>query len=242
MPDILRIKRRPATGLAGAPASLAAAEIAYNEKDDILYYGKGNNAGMAVNVIPIAGPGYSAGGGSDPTKVLKAGDTMTGPLVVNTATEPALIVQSLAAGTAAIAKITGNLYADLYLNDATKNSWLLRNQASDGNFLIYRFRQSDGVLLDSPFTIGKADGKVYVNLLAVGGNINLTGRMDFGYAASNPATGPSIRWTDGTYAQTLGLYVQNGINYQGNTLNPFFKVCVPTTDGTLGAEKFTVIV
>jgi len=57
MVDILRIKRRSAAGAAGAPASLAAAEIAYNEKDDILYYGKGNSSGLATSIIPIGGPG-----------------------------------------------------------------------------------------------------------------------------------------------------------------------------------------
>lgn len=59
MADTLRIKRRPSTGAAGPPATLAAAEIAYNEKDDTLYYGKGDDGGgIATNVIPIAGPGF----------------------------------------------------------------------------------------------------------------------------------------------------------------------------------------
>jgi hypothetical protein len=44
-------------GAAGAPNSLAAAEIAYNEQDDTLYYGKGNSGGLATNILPIAGPG-----------------------------------------------------------------------------------------------------------------------------------------------------------------------------------------
>ena len=60
MANTIRIKRRPAAGAAGAPSSLAAAELAYNEKDDVLYYGKGDTgAGAAVTVIPIAGPGFS---------------------------------------------------------------------------------------------------------------------------------------------------------------------------------------
>jgi hypothetical protein len=63
MADTLRIKRRSAAGAAGAPATLAAAEIAYNEKDDILYYGKGDAGGVATSVIPIAGPGFASGSG-----------------------------------------------------------------------------------------------------------------------------------------------------------------------------------
>ncbi|HTK02588.1 MAG TPA: hypothetical protein VL522_23375 [Bordetella sp.] len=57
MPDILRVKRRFAGGAAGAPASLASAEIAFNEQDNVLYYGKGNTGGLATSILPIAGPG-----------------------------------------------------------------------------------------------------------------------------------------------------------------------------------------
>ena len=57
MANTLRIKRRLAGGAAGAPSSLAAAELAYNEQDDTLYYGKGNSGGAATTIIPIAGSG-----------------------------------------------------------------------------------------------------------------------------------------------------------------------------------------
>lgn len=63
MANTIRIKRRAAGGAPGAPASLAASELAYNEQDDVLYYGKGNSAGMAVTIVPIAGAGFSTGGG-----------------------------------------------------------------------------------------------------------------------------------------------------------------------------------
>src|SRR6516164_977239 len=57
MTDVIRIKRRAAGGAAGAPTTLAAAELAYNEQDDTLYYGKGNSSGNATSILPIAGPG-----------------------------------------------------------------------------------------------------------------------------------------------------------------------------------------
>ena len=41
MANTLRIKRRAAGGAAGAPASLANAELAFNEQDNTLYYGTG---------------------------------------------------------------------------------------------------------------------------------------------------------------------------------------------------------
>lgn len=58
MSNTIRIKRR-ASGASGAPASLDNAELAFNEVDDVLYYGKGTGGagGTATSVIPIAGPG-----------------------------------------------------------------------------------------------------------------------------------------------------------------------------------------
>lgn len=58
MSNTIRIKRR-ASGGAGAPASLANAELAYNEVDDVLYYGKGSGGagGTATTVQAIGGKG-----------------------------------------------------------------------------------------------------------------------------------------------------------------------------------------
>jgi phage-related tail fiber protein len=61
MANTVRIKRR-ATGSPGAPTSLANAELAFNEVDDVLYYGEGTGGagGSATTVIAIAGPGAYA--------------------------------------------------------------------------------------------------------------------------------------------------------------------------------------
>lgn len=58
MANTLRIKRR-ASGSPGAPSTLANAELAYNEVDDILYYGKGTGGagGTATTTPAIAGAG-----------------------------------------------------------------------------------------------------------------------------------------------------------------------------------------
>ncbi len=63
MSNTLRIKRRAAGGAAGAPASLANAELAYNEQDNILYYGFGTGGagGTATSATPIGGPGAFLG-------------------------------------------------------------------------------------------------------------------------------------------------------------------------------------
>ena len=59
MNNPIRIKRRAAGGASGAPTSLANAELAYNEQDDTLYYGKGTGGagGTATQVVAIGGPG-----------------------------------------------------------------------------------------------------------------------------------------------------------------------------------------
>lgn len=58
MSNTIRIKRR-ASGSAGAPSTLENAELAYNEVDDVLYYGKGTGgtSGSATTVEAIAGKG-----------------------------------------------------------------------------------------------------------------------------------------------------------------------------------------
>lgn len=58
MANTIRIKRR-SSGNAGAPSSLENAELAFNEVDDILYYGEGTDGagGTATTVLAIAGPG-----------------------------------------------------------------------------------------------------------------------------------------------------------------------------------------
>jgi hypothetical protein len=61
MSSILRMKRRAATGAAGAPASLKNGEVAYNENDNTKYYGYGDDgAGNATSIIPIGGKGAFA--------------------------------------------------------------------------------------------------------------------------------------------------------------------------------------
>ena len=62
MANTLRIKRRAAGGAAGAPSSLANAELAFNEQDDVLYYGEGTGGagGTATSVLAIGGSGAFA--------------------------------------------------------------------------------------------------------------------------------------------------------------------------------------
>jgi hypothetical protein len=54
----LRVRRRAAGGAAGAPGSLLTSELAYNETDQTLYIGRGDNgSGTATSIEVVAGLG-----------------------------------------------------------------------------------------------------------------------------------------------------------------------------------------
>lgn len=58
MATSVRIKRRDASGAAGAPSTLLNGELAYNENDNTLYYGFGVGSGTtAASIKSIAGEG-----------------------------------------------------------------------------------------------------------------------------------------------------------------------------------------
>ena len=76
MAQTIRIKRRAAAGGAGAPTTLASAELAFNESEKILYYGLGNDGGEAQSVIAIGGEGaFVPGTGSYVGTVVAEPDT-----------------------------------------------------------------------------------------------------------------------------------------------------------------------
>jgi hypothetical protein len=60
MADVVRIKRRASPGAVGAPASLANAELAYNENDHSLYIGEGTGGagGSATTIIAVGGQAF----------------------------------------------------------------------------------------------------------------------------------------------------------------------------------------
>jgi phage-related tail fiber protein len=105
MANTLRIKRRAAGGAVGAPASLQNAELAFNEQDNVLYYGTGTGGagGSATSVLAIAGPGAFAslaGSYADPTWITSlAGTKITGNIGGNAATATKLATARTIAAT-----------------------------------------------------------------------------------------------------------------------------------------------
>jgi hypothetical protein len=89
MANTIRVKRRASGGSAGAPSTLANAELAYNESDagnGILYYGYGTGGagGSATQVVAIGGDGaYVSLSG---TQTINGNKTFTGTLDFSSAT------------------------------------------------------------------------------------------------------------------------------------------------------------
>ena len=82
MANTLRIKRRT-SGNAGAPTTIENAELAFNEVDDILYYGEGTaGTGGTGTALAIAGPGAFATLTSAQT--LSGNKTFSGVVIVPT--------------------------------------------------------------------------------------------------------------------------------------------------------------
>ena len=111
MANILRIKRR-ASGSPGAPSTLENAELAFNEVDNTLYYGKGSGGvgGSASTVEAIAGAGAFMTLSGEQT--VSGAKTFTGALVLGasaTASTQASSDNSTSLATTAFVKAQGYL-------------------------------------------------------------------------------------------------------------------------------------
>lgn len=83
MANTLRIKRRT-SGAAGAPTTLENAELAFNEVDDVLYYGKGTGGvGGSATTIPAIG-GSGAFLTLSTAQTVSGNKTFTGDVIVPT--------------------------------------------------------------------------------------------------------------------------------------------------------------
>jgi hypothetical protein len=123
MTATIRIKRRAAGSGAGAPSSLANAELAYNEATDILYYGTGTGGagGSATSVIAIAGLGAYLNISSGVTQTAAGTYTFSGGITFSstvalgssaTATTPSSSDDSTAVATTAYVKAQNYLTAN----------------------------------------------------------------------------------------------------------------------------------
>lgn len=99
MPNVIRIKRRT-SGATGAPASLKSGELAYNNMDNTVYAGFGDDgSGNATSVKPVGGEGTFA--------------LLASPALTGTPTAPTAAVDTNTTQLATTAFVVGQGYAKL---------------------------------------------------------------------------------------------------------------------------------
>src|SRR5215472_12449049 len=174
MADTLRIKRRLAGGAAGAPSALAAAELAFNEQDNTLWYGKGNSGGNATSIISVGGSGAF---------LPLSGGTLTGQTIVSYASGAYQFAISPPSGLAIsrFGYVTGQGAITETVNTTTNQTrwkWWWGNGNETGSnvgsdFLLQRFDDTGAVFSgNSPLTITRATG-----LATFGSGISLSSQL-----------------------------------------------------------------
>ena len=146
MANQIRIKRRASTGAAGAPSSLKNAELAFNEADNVLYYGYGDDGnGNATSIIGIGGDGnvVSLSGTQTVTgnKTYSGTSDFTGPLRIDsvTVTATAAELNKLDGATITttelnyLAGVSSNIQSQLNANDADISDILASVGIADGD-------------------------------------------------------------------------------------------------------------
>lgn len=129
MSNTIRIKRRANGGGAGAPTTLANAELAFNEQTNILYYGTGTGGvgGSATAIIPIAGTGAFVDTSSNQTigGTKTFSNTISGSIDGNASTATKLATArtiSVSSDATGSASFDGSANADIAMTLATVNS------------------------------------------------------------------------------------------------------------------------
>lgn len=130
MSNTIRIKRRASGGGAGAPSTLANAELAFNEATNILYYGTGTGGagGSATSIIAIAGNGAFVDLSSTQTigGTKTFSNTISGSIDGNAATATkwatARNLSLTGDGTATLASVDGSAAVSAAFTLATVNS------------------------------------------------------------------------------------------------------------------------
>jgi hypothetical protein len=280
----IRIKRR-SSGSPGAPSSLAAAELAYNEVDNKLYYGAGNSGGQATSIVAIAGPGAipaassttpamngtaAVGTGttwaradhvhqSDTSRVAKAGDTMTGNLIIGAATGYASVnVVPAQAGNSALFGLQKSGSGVINAINAANGSSLrwgvqLGNAVAESgsnvgsDFSIDAYSDS-GASIGSPITITRATGKVEIQ----GTNTNdnaAAGRIGE-YVAANVAWASAVPISANVWANVTSLTLTAGdwdidgsvtFNGAASTTVYTLEASISTTSGAPNATPPSMI-
>lgn len=187
MANVIRIKRRLAGGSAGAPASLATGELAWNQQDNILYGGFGDaGGGVASSIVVLGGTGAFA---------LLASPTFTGTPAAPTAAQNTNTTQI---ATTAFVLAQGNTTAGTIAMNGTQAAGTSNLYARADH--VHPSDTSRAPLASPTFT-----GKVTTAASATG-NAGLN--LPHGTAPTSPANGDIWTTTSGLFAQINAATVQ----------------------------------
>jgi hypothetical protein len=122
MANIIRIKRRASIGSTGAPSSLKNAELAFNEADNTLYYGFGDDGSGDATSIPAIG-------GSGAFVTLSSNQTISGD---KTFTGTVSLGSSATATTQSAGNNSTSLATTAYVDNAVTTATYTFTLAGDG--------------------------------------------------------------------------------------------------------------
>ena len=197
MSNTIRIKKRAASGSAGAPSSLSPSELAFNEADLKLYYGFGDNGSTppsASSIITVGGSGAFF----NKTDTRTANTILAGPTT----------------GSAAAPTFRALVAADLLkLNEFT---------APDGSVSLNSQKITN---LATPTADGDAASKSYVDGVAQGLDVKdscvaaTTGNITISTALNNGDTldGVSLSTNDRVLVKDQSSASENGIYIVGSS-------------------------
>ena len=197
MSNTIRIKKRAASGSAGAPSSLSPSELAFNEADLKLYYGFGDNGSTppsASSIITVGGSGAFF----SKTDTRNANTVLVGP----------------ASGSAAAPTFRALVAADLLkLNEFT---------APDGSVSLNSQKITN---LATPTADGDAASKSYVDGVSQGLDVKdscvaaTTGNITISTALNNGDTldGVSLSTNDRVLVKDQSTASENGIYIVGSS-------------------------
>jgi len=197
MSNTIRIKKRAASGSAGAPSSLSPSELAFNEADLKLYYGFGDNGSTppsASSIITVGG----AGAFFNKTDTRTANTVLSGP------------TSGSAAAPTFRALVAGDL---LKLNEFT---------APDGSVSLNSQKITN---LATPTADGDAASKSYVDGVSQGLDVKdscvaaTTGNITIATALNNGDTldGVSLSTNDRVLVKDQSTASENGIYIVGSS-------------------------
>ena len=197
MSNTIRIKKRAASGSAGAPSSLSPSELAFNENDLKLYYGFGDNGSTppsASSIITVGGSGAFF----NKTDTRTANTILAGPTTGS------------AAAPTFRALVAGDL---LKLNEFT---------APDGSVSLNSQKITN---LATPTADGDAASKSYVDGVSQGLDIKgsvvaaTTGNITIATALNNGDTldGVSLSTNDRVLVKDQSTATENGIYIVGSS-------------------------